>query len=112
MIRLTRLIISLIINFMTPVNDSKDILYIVISISILAFTFFCCWALYYSARILQQAFKTVKETRERLKKLDELIKAIKDKIEHSASYLFLIGEGVKKLVELMKVKSEKKKRDK
>src|SRR3990167_3548369 len=97
---------------MPPINDSKDLLYIVISVSILLFTIFSCWAIYYLARILQQMFKMIKETRDRLNKFDELVKMIKEKIEHSAAYLPLIGEGVKKLVEIMKTRAEKKKRSK
>ncbi|MDO8593249.1 MAG: hypothetical protein Q7R92_05860 [bacterium] len=93
---------------MPLINDSKDLLYVVISLAVLLFTVFSCWAIYYLARILQQAFKAVKETRDRLSAFDELIKAVKEKIEHSASYLFLIGEGVKKLVEIMKDRREKK----
>ncbi|MBI2459324.1 MAG: hypothetical protein HYV53_02095 [Parcubacteria group bacterium] len=94
---------------MPLINDSKDLLYIIISISVLVFTIFFCWALYYLARILQQMFRIIKETRERLNKFDELVKMIKEKIEHSASYLLLISAGVKKLVEIMKVRTEKKK---
>ena len=97
---------------MPPINDSKDLLYIVISVSVLLFTIFSCWAIYYLARILQQMFKVIKETRDRLNKFDELVKMIKEKIEHSASYLPLIGEGVKKLVEIMRNRAEKKKRNK
>lgn len=97
---------------MPLISDSQDLLYIVISISVLIFTIFACWALYYLARILQQMFKVIKETRARLNKFDELVKMITEKIEHSASYLPLIGAGVKKLVELMKVRAEKKKRSK
>ena len=97
---------------MPPINDSKDLLYIVISVSILLFTIFSCWAIYYLARILQQMFKVIKETRDRLNKFDELVKMVKEKIEHSASYLPLIGEGVKKLVEIMRNRAEKKKRNK
>ena len=97
---------------MPPINDSKDLLYIVISVSVLLFTIFSCWAIYYLARILQQMFKVIKENRDRLNKFDELVKMIKEKIEHSASYLPLIGEGVKKLVEIMRNRAEKKKRNK
>jgi len=97
---------------MPPINDSKDLLYIVISVSVLLFTIFSCWAIYYLARILQQMFKVIKETRDRLNKFDELVKMVKEKIEHSAAYLPLIGEGVKKLVELMRNRAEKKKRSK
>lgn len=97
---------------MPPINESKDLLYIVISVSVLIFTIFSCWAIYYLARILQQFFKVVKETRERLNKVDELVKMVKEKIKFSTSYLPLIGEGVKKLVEIIKNRAEKKKRNK
>ena len=39
--------------------------------------------------------------------IDDIIKTLKEKIEHSTSYLLLISEGVKKLVEVVKEKSEK-----
>jgi hypothetical protein len=58
---------------------------------------------------MRQAYKIVKETREKINRVDEVLKALKEKIEHSASYLVLISEGVKKLVEVIKEKSEKKK---
>ncbi|MFH0955912.1 MAG: hypothetical protein V1801_01705 [Candidatus Falkowbacteria bacterium] len=97
---------------MPPINDSRDLLNIIIALSVLLFTVFSCWAIYYLARILQQFFKVLKETRDRLNKFDELVKMVKEKIEHSASYLSLIMEGVKTLVELMKNRAEKKKRSK
>lgn len=97
---------------MPTINNSKDLLYIIISISVLMLTIFSCWAFYYLARILQQMFKVIKETRQRLNKFDELVKMITEKIERSTSYLPLIGQGIKKLVELIKNRSEKKKRSK
>lgn len=97
---------------MPSINDSRDLLNIIIALSVLLFTIFSCWAIYYLARILQQFFKVIKETRDRLNKFDELAKMIKEKIERSSSYLPLIGEGVKKLVEIMKNRAEKKKRSK
>lgn len=95
---------------MPLINDSHDLLNIVIALSVLLFSIFSCWAIYYLVRILQQLLKVIKETRERFNKFDELVKALKEKIEHSASYLLLIGEGVKKLVEIMKDRAGKKKR--
>jgi len=97
---------------MPPINDSKDLLYVVISLCVLLFTIFSCWAIYYLARILQQMFKVIKEASNLLNKFEELMKSLKEKIEHGASYLPLIMEGVKKLVELMKKRAEKKKRNK
>lgn len=90
-------------------ENSKDILYVAIAISVLSLAGFTSWAIYYLARVLQQAFKMTKNMQERLAKIDELIKSIKDKVEHSTSYLLLIGEGVKKLVEVIKERTEKPK---
>ncbi len=44
-----------------------------------------------------------------MKKVDDTIDALKEKIEHSASYLSLIGEGIKKMVEVIREYGEKKK---
>lgn len=96
-------------------ETTQDLLNIVKVISIFGLAFFICWAIFYFTMILRQMFKVVKEMRERLHKVDTVIQALKEKIEHSASYLALIGEGVKKLVEVIKEyagdgKKEKKKR--
>lgn len=94
------------------INNQQDLLYLVISISVLGLAFFTCWAIYYLVMILRQSSQTIKEMRDRIHKVDTVIDTFKEKIEHSASYLMLIGEGVKKLVEIMKGRGEKKKRTK
>ena len=83
-------------------ETSKDLLFIAIAASVVGFTVFACYSIFYLAQILRQAFKIVREMRDRIHKVDELIKILKDKLEHSTSYLMLIGEGVKKLVEVAK----------
>ena len=90
-------------------ETSGDILNIVLAISVFGIAFFLCWALYYLVMTLRQLFKAVKEVKEKMDKVDEAIKAFKDKIESSSSYLLLIGEGVKKLVEVMKRRNEEDK---
>jgi hypothetical protein len=92
-------------------ETSKDILNIVIAVSIFGIAFFLCWGMYYLNMSLRQIFKAVREMRDRFHKIDELTDAIKEKIDHSASYLFLIGEGVKKLVEVIGRYTEKKESD-
>ena len=89
-------------------QNSQDFLNIVKAVSLFGFVFFVCWGLYYFAMILRQGYLIIKEMRDRIKKVDDVIKAFKDKIEHSASYLLLISEGVKKLIDLTKEKSHKK----
>lgn len=97
---------------MPQISDSRDLLNIIIALSVLLLTFFSCWAIYYFAAILRQFFQVIKEIRDRLNKFDELMQTVKEKIEHSASYLFLIGEGIKTLLEVVRQRSEKKKKSK
>jgi CHASE3 domain sensor protein len=97
---------------MELIQNSQDLLYVVIAFCGLLFTVFSVWLIYYLAMIMRQAYKVVKETREKINKVDEILKALKEKIEHSASYLVLISEGVKKLVEVINQKSEKARKQK
>ena len=83
-------------------ETSKDVLNIVIAVSVFGFTAFVCWTIYYFARIMQQFFKIAKEMRDRLHSFDLFLQAIKEKAEHTTSYLLLISEGVKKLVDVIK----------
>lgn len=99
---------------MDILQNSQDLLNIVIALCVFLFTVFICWAIYYFARIMQQLFSIIKEMRDRINRIDEAVKTFKEKIEHSTSYLVLIGEGMKKLVEVIQEKSgiweEKKKK--
>ncbi|MCK5062099.1 hypothetical protein KAR28_06165 [Candidatus Parcubacteria bacterium] len=85
-------------------ETSKDLLNIAIAAAVIGLAGFACWGMYYFARILQQVFAIIKEMRSRLHKIDELIKTVKEKLEHTTSYLLLISEGVKKLVDVIKEK--------
>lgn len=89
-------------------ENSGDILNISIAVAVLALAFVTAWAIYYFAMLLRQGFKIVKEMRDRLHAIDELIQSLKEKIEHSTSYLYLMAEGVKKLTEIAKNYTEKK----
>jgi CHASE3 domain sensor protein len=92
-------------------ETSKDFLNIALGMSVIVLFGFISWAVYYLVQILRQLFKIFKETRDRITKLDELIKAFKDKIEHSTSHIVLIAEGMKKLVEVIKERTFKKGED-
>lgn len=87
---------------MSLIENSQDLLNIVKAVSIFGVAFFFCWLLFYLTMMLRQAFKMTKDARNIFRKADEIIDALKIKIEHSASYLVLISEGVKKLVEYFK----------
>lgn len=89
-------------------ETSADILNIIKAVSILSLAIFGSWAIYYFIRILKELFKIINETRLRLEKIDELIKSIKEKVEHSTSYLFLMSEGIKKILDVVSKYTGKK----
>ncbi len=88
-------------------ESSKDVLYFTIAVCIAAFTFFSCLGLYYFAGFLRNVFKISKDLKKILKKVENIIDILKEKIQFSASYLFLIGEAVKKILEIMSDKGIK-----
>lgn len=94
------------------IQNSSDLLNIVKAFIILWVGIFLAWFIYYLAMMMRQAYLMTKDMRSRINKVDEVIKALKEKIEHSASYLLLIGEGVKKLAELAMKYWEKEKKGK
>lgn len=87
---------------MSLIQNSHDLLNIVLAFCFLWLTIFIAWFIYYLVMIMRQAFLVTKEMRARINKVDEVLGALKEKIEHSASYLLLIGEAMKKLVEIAK----------
>jgi len=90
------------------IENSKDLLNVVLAFCVLWLTIFLAWFIYYLIMIMRQGYIAAKEMKERLKKIDETIKTFKEKMEHSAMYLSLIGEGIKKIVEIVKEKKKKK----
>lgn len=95
------------------ISNSKDVLYIVLSLAVLWLTIFFCWLLYYFIAIMRECQRGVKDFRERLHRLDEAIQGIKEKFEHSISIFAVMGEAVKQLVSYFinkKVDTKKKKK--
>ncbi len=99
-------------NFMSLIQTSNDLLLVVIAVCILGLTIFLAWFIYYLAMIMRQAYFVIKEMRERIKKVDQILNSVKEKIDHCTSYLLIIGEGIKKLVELIKDRGEIRERKK
>ena len=85
-------------------ETSKDILYLVIAFCVLWLTVFICWLLWQFISIISKVRRLVKSIQDKVEKIEGIIDLLKDKIEHSATYLGLIVEGVSKIVEHFKGK--------
>ncbi|HRY36832.1 MAG TPA: hypothetical protein P5230_03080 [Candidatus Magasanikbacteria bacterium] len=73
-------------------ENSKDILYIVISFCIIWLTAFLCYTFYYAAMILKNVNTIVEEFRLRLQRITDTINSIQDKIEGISSLLGMAKE--------------------
>jgi hypothetical protein len=94
------------------IQTSEDVLHLVEAFAILLLAVATGWLIYYLTMTVREGFLVIREMRERITKVDTLIETIREKLEHSTSYLFLIGEGVKKLLEVAKKYSGSDKRSK
>ncbi|MDD4902333.1 MAG: hypothetical protein PHE24_04295 [Patescibacteria group bacterium] len=83
-------------------STSHDILLLTIAACVAAFTIFLCWGMYYLVAMARNFFKIVKDIRRIIDKAEGVVDALKEKINSSAGYLYLIGEGLKKIVEIAK----------
>ncbi len=68
--------------------------------------------MYYMAMMMRDARKVTGSLRQKLEIVDQILKAIKDKVEKTANYLPPLIEGVGKLVEHFKEKKENKSKKK
>jgi len=92
------------------IQNSHDVLNITLAFCALLLSVLIAWFIYYLVMTVREMFKAVHGVNDKIEKVGAVIDSLKDKIEHSASYLLLIGEGVKKLVEMMgNAKAKKKK---
>lgn len=80
-------------------ENSKDLLYIVLSFAVLWVTVFLCWLIYYLVSILRNANEMVEELRERFRGIEDAIRSIRDKMEHATSTLSFVSEGVMRLIQ-------------
>lgn len=80
-------------------ENSKDLLYIVLSFSILWLTVFLCWLIYYMVSILRGASNMIEEMRERFRGIEEAIRTMRDKMEHATTSFAFVSEGIIKLIQ-------------
>ncbi|OGY41291.1 MAG: hypothetical protein A2Y67_00605 [Candidatus Buchananbacteria bacterium RBG_13_39_9] len=95
------------------VETTKDILYLVISFVVLLLTIFICWVIYYLAMILREVKKIVFDARKKIELVEAVLVTLKEKIEHTSSYMKLLVESAGNIVEFLKDrKAEKSKKRK
>lgn len=61
-------------------ETSKDLFYIVLAFCVLWLTVFLCWALYYFIRMLKQMSEVMKDIKDRIERVSNVMNFLKSKI--------------------------------
>ncbi len=97
---------------MPPLESTRDIMYLAISISIVGIAFFVCWSLYYFAQSLRDIRIMTKDTRQRVESFWEVIELLREKLQVGGAVFKVAATGIKELAEHMKSFSEDEKKSK
>lgn len=84
--------------------DSQDILFIVLAFCALWFTIFLCFVLFQLASLLKRLHGLVDEMRTKVGELEQAILGMKRKFDGNLAMVSGIAEGIKKIIEALKVR--------
>ena len=96
-------------------ENSKDLLNLVIAFCILWLTIFICWMIYYVALIFKRIHEVMEKVTNALEAVTEFFTKAKDRLEKATSSLTILLELGKKIYDSIaekKTKSAKAKKDK
>jgi len=80
------------------IENSKDILFLVIAFCVLLATLFFVWIMYYLAMILKDVRNVVSEVKGKIESFGEILNTIKEKVATSATVLTALGKGLADLI--------------
>ena len=61
--------------------------------------------IFYLVMIIRAGSKSVKKIEQVIDSIHDIVKTTKEKLEHSAAYVSVLGEGFKKVMEVVKEQS-------
>lgn len=93
-------------------ETSRDILNLVLAVSIGAVAFFICWFMFYMVMSFRNIYKVTKDIRETLNEAKETVRAFRDKVKEAATFFVMASEGIKRVMDYVKEKSGKKEKKK
>lgn len=91
----------------TMIQTSKDILFLVLGVSVLVISFFFSLLLYYLVKVVSELSKTAKAIGKVGHRVDEVSKAIKEKVT-GFSLMPLISEAIRLVIEFLRERRGRK----
>ncbi|PIR78134.1 MAG: hypothetical protein COU28_03245 [Candidatus Magasanikbacteria bacterium CG10_big_fil_rev_8_21_14_0_10_36_16] len=80
-------------------ETSKDLLFVVLSLSIFWFTIFLCWLLYQAARTLRNINRIAEILTEKLELISDAVTFMRDRVDHLSSKMGVVSSMLSGLVE-------------
>ncbi|MFA7244555.1 MAG: hypothetical protein WC070_00010 [Candidatus Magasanikbacteria bacterium] len=80
-------------------ETSKDLLFVVLSLSIFWFTIFLCWLLYQAGRTLRNINRIAEILTEKLELISEAVTFMRDRVDHLSSKMGIVSSMLSGLVE-------------
>ncbi|MDZ7798521.1 MAG: hypothetical protein U5L76_02790 [Patescibacteria group bacterium] len=90
------------------IDTSKDVLLLVSSLAIAAFTFFLCWALYLLIKMLRVGNEAVQKIKEKVESIGETIETVKEKLTKTSGSVKTIANAVSGIIKYVQKKKDKK----
>jgi len=90
-------------------STSRDILNLVLSVSIAALTIFLCSALYYFISSIQRFYRLIKRVENGVSKAEKIIETAREKLKNSSTYFMILGEIAKRAMEFVENKRDESK---
>lgn len=88
------------------IQNSGDVLNLVIAAAVALFVLFVCWGLFYMVMVFRNISKITKDTRKGFSRISEILDHVKEQVESGTFYFSLISDGLKKGVEFLRKKTE------
>lgn len=79
------------------IETTKDLFWLLFGLSIVLFTLFVCWGMFYMIMTIRDVRETIKSLKRKLDLLEEFLTTVKEKITDTSQYLKTIIETVIKL---------------
>ncbi|MBU0596952.1 hypothetical protein KJ641_03320 [Patescibacteria group bacterium] len=73
-------------------DTSQDILYLVLSLSILWFTVFLCWLLYQAARVLKNANEIIENITQKLELIADAVEFMRAKMDKVTNHMGIVSK--------------------
>jgi hypothetical protein len=80
-------------------ETSQDLLYIMLSISVLWFTIFLCWLLYQAARILKNANDVVENVNKKVELISDAVEFMRHKVDKVSGHMNIVTRIASTLLE-------------